>query len=80
MQQTMDAQEQRIQELELKLQSRDSVIRQLQEQVSQVETLIGRAMDKADAASFTNAAGVPGLVANRSDDSKASFANMALTE
>jgi hypothetical protein len=32
MQQAMDAQEQRIQELELKLQSRDSIIRQLQEQ------------------------------------------------
>ena len=80
MQQTMDAQEQRIQELELKLQSRDSMIRQLQEQVSQVETLIGRDMDKADAASFTNAAGGPGPVAIRSDDSNASFANMALTE
>ena len=55
MQQAMDAQEQRIQELELKLQSRDSIIRQLQEQVSQVETLMGRAMHEEDSATFRDA-------------------------
>lgn len=80
MQQTMDAQEQRIQELELKLQSRDSIIRQLQEQVSQVETLIGRAMHKEDTATFRSAMGGPALVSIRRDDSAASFANMDPTQ
>src|SRR5882762_6489686 len=80
MQQTMDAQEQRIQELELKLQSRDSIIRQLQEQVSQVETLIGRAMHKEETATFRSAIGGPALVSIRRDDSAAGFANMDLTQ
>ena len=80
MQQAMDAQEQRIQELELKLQSRDSIIRQLQEQVSEVETVIGRAMHKEDTATFRGAIGGPSLVSIRRGDSEASFANMALTQ
>ena len=79
MQQTMDAQEHRIQELELKLQSRDSTIRQLQEQVSQVETLIGRAVHKDDTATFRGAIGEPALVSIRRDDSGASFAGRDLT-